>query len=59
MFTPDKIKTYLDSAFGAIKSIVNVFISFIWSLIVGIVVIFITSVQEKIGFDQKRVIRGV
>ncbi len=32
MFTPDKIKTYLDSAFGAVKSIVNVFISFICSV---------------------------
>ena len=32
MFTPDKIKTYLDSAFGAVKSIVNIFISFICSI---------------------------
>lgn len=32
MFTPDKIKTYIDSAFGAAKSIVNIFISIICSI---------------------------
>ena len=32
MFTPDKIKTYIDSAFGAVKSIVNIFIAIICSV---------------------------
>ncbi len=32
MFTPDMIKTYLSSAFGAVKTIVNIFISFICSV---------------------------
>lgn len=32
MFTPDKIKTYIDSVFGAAKSIVNIFISMICSI---------------------------
>ena len=32
MFTPDMIKTYLSSAFGAIKTVVNVFIAFICSV---------------------------
>ncbi len=32
MFTPDKIKTYIDSAFGAVKSIVNIFIAVICSI---------------------------
>ena len=32
MFTPDKIKTYIDSAFGAIKSLLNIFIAFICSV---------------------------
>lgn len=32
MFTPDKIKTYIDSVFGAAKSIVNIFISIICSI---------------------------
>ena len=32
MFTPDMIKTYVNSAFGAVKTIVNIFISFICSV---------------------------
>lgn len=32
MFTPDKIKTYVDSAFGAVKTILNIFIAFICSI---------------------------
>ena len=32
MFRPERIKTYVSSAFGAVKSIVNIFISFICSV---------------------------
>ena len=32
MFTPDRIKTYIDSAFGAVKSILNIFIALICSI---------------------------
>ncbi len=32
MFTPDKILTYVNSAFGAVKSVLNIFIAFICSI---------------------------
>ena len=60
MFTPDKIKTYIDSAFGAVKSIVNIFIAIICSVyilaqresIIKFINKFAKSVMKESGYRK-------
>lgn len=60
MFTPEKIKTYIDSAFGAIKSIVNIFIAIICSIyilaqresIIDFINKFAKSVMKNSGYKK-------
>ncbi len=60
MFTPEKIKTYIDSAFGAVKSIVNIFIAIVCSIyilaqresIVEFINKFAKSVMKDSGYRK-------
>ena len=59
-FTPEKIKTYIDSAFGAVKSIVNIFIAIICSIyilaqresIVDFIKKFAKSIMKESGYKK-------
>ena len=59
-FTPEKIKTYIDSAFGAVKSIANIFIAIICSIyilaqresIVDFINKFARSIMKESGYKK-------